>query len=96
MLFVEEWKWRKLLFKVNVPPAREFHTFTPISNGNYIIFGGIMLPYQTYLQDVWVLKGVDKLKDTKTMEIAGCSCMEIVGKGMPPSGRYAHNAYYHR
>jgi hypothetical protein len=64
-----------------MPSAREFHTFTPMSNGNYIIFGGITLPYQTYLQDMWVLKGVEKLKDTKTLEMVGCTCTEISGKG---------------
>lgn len=80
---------------MTVPPGREFHTFTPIGNGNYLIYGGITYPYGTFLQDIWILKGMDKLKDTKTMEIGGCSCSEVVGKGQPPPGRYAHNAYYH-
>ncbi len=55
-----------------MPSAREL--FTPMSNGNYLIFGGITLPYQTYLQDLWVLKGIEKLKDTKTLEMIGCTC----------------------
>lgn len=38
-----------------------------MSNGNFLIFGGVVLPYGTYLQDLWVLKGIDKLKDTKTL-----------------------------
>jgi hypothetical protein len=64
-----------------MPSAREFHTFTPMSNGNYLIFGGITLLYITYLQDLWVLKGVEKLKDTKTLEMIGCTCTKISGKG---------------
>lgn len=67
ILFIDDWKWRKLLFKVIIPSPREFHTFTSMSNGNFLIFGGVMLPYGTYLQDLWVLKGIDKLKDTKTL-----------------------------
>lgn len=67
ILFIDDWKWRKLLFKVTIPCSREFHTFTSMSNGNFLIFGGVLLPYGTYLQDLWVLKGIDKLKDTKTL-----------------------------
>lgn len=96
VLYVDDWKWKKLLPKNNIPPAREFHTFTPISNGDFLIFGGLTLPYSHYLNDLWVLKGLDQLKDTKTVELYGGNCVQVKTKGTPPSGRYAHKAHYHK
>lgn len=58
----------------NMPPARQFCSFTPVGAGVFFIFGGLALPYQSVLGDLWVLRGVDKLRDTKTVEIVGCSC----------------------
>ena len=92
VLLMKEWRWKKLAIK-SVPPARQFHSFTPIGGGNFLLFGGITLPYGTFLNDLWILKNFHSLKETQTIELPGCSCSEITTKGHIPSGRYAHKAY---
>lgn len=76
VLFMKDWRWKRLLIKTP-PPARQFHSFTAVGGGNFLIFGGITLPYGTFLNDTWVLKNFKNLKETQTIEIAGCSCSQI-------------------
>ena len=38
-----------------------------MGNGNYVVYGGLTLPYNNKLQDIWMIKNIDKLKDSKTL-----------------------------
>lgn len=67
---------------------------TEVGNGDFLIFGGeSSSPNTYYLNDLWTLKGVDKMKDTKTIEISGCTINQIFGKGQIPPGRSSHKAF---
>ena len=89
----EEWEWKKLLTENNYP-ARQFHTFTPINNGKgFFIFGGISLPYGTFLNDSWVLKNVNSLQKNQTFSVIGPECQQLKTKGQVPPVRCGHSAY---
>lgn len=60
-LFIDDWKWRKLALK-NSPPPREYHSMVKLKNGHYLIFGGITLPIASFLNDLWVIKGITDIK----------------------------------
>jgi len=45
LIHVDDWRRRKLIFKTPiVPKARKLHSFTPIANGDFLIFGGMSSP----------------------------------------------------
>jgi hypothetical protein len=95
ILFIEDWKWSQLNVR-NYPTDRTLHTFTPLPGGNFLIFGGIRLPFRMLFQDLWMLKGIDKMRMTKTHEIPGCTCSLINSHGSLPPARFNHRAYFHQ
>lgn len=76
-----------------IPRPRHQHTFCHMTGTNKLyIFGGIVMPDNIFLNDVWEIEYIDS-KDNPNY--SNCTSRKIETTGKAPKGRKGHSAVYY-
>lgn len=85
--------WKRL-FITETPPSRHHHTMTQIQGfkKQRIIFGGICIPENIILNDVWIMNFENMAVNSSLADISGAECKLQPVKGDVPTPRRGHSA----
>lgn len=83
-------QWKRL-FVMESPSARHMHSLAKVNN-KYYVYGGISLPDNRLLGDLWVLNCDNVVWNTKLAEVPGAIWTQKQSTGSSPGPLKGHTA----